>query len=140
MKYLVWSGLAIAALSAAFAYVFTVGEVITLHVEVPHLDPEGAAWPISRSPTLPPTGANVLQVLRVEDQLQVDGCENIKSDVVIRLRSDSGEIGYDGHGSFSLERCPVTLELLLSDPRRIVLSCGSMFQHRNRPCTIEAER
>ena len=140
MKYLVWSGLAIAALSTAFAYVFTVGEVITLHVAEPHLDAEGAAWPIRRSLTLPPTGANVLQVLRVGDQVQVDGCEDIKTDVVIRLRSDSGEIGYDGHGSFSLERCPVTLELLLSDPRRIVLSCGNMFQHSNRPCTVVAEK
>jgi len=116
--------LAAALLVAGLTYVLFRGEVITLRAD--------DSVQVRRSPVQPSIGANVIHTLAAGERADVVECEDIKTDLVIRVRVGSGETGYVGAGRYSLERQPATLSLLLSTPARITFSCRGMFEHRTR--------
>jgi hypothetical protein len=111
------------AFVAGFGYLFSQGEVITLRAEEP--------LPVSKSPVKPASGANLVYTLSPGERAEVIKCEDIKTDLVIRLRAGSGEIGYVASGRYSLERRRVDFRVLLSDPKKITFSCKGMFEHRS---------
>ncbi len=106
-----------------FVYLLYSSEVITLIAQ--------GDVPVGRNPAAQPYGDNLVVTLRANEHANVDGCEDIKTDVVIRLRLASGEFGYVARGPYTLERKKPMLSILFFNPNRISLSCKGMFLNRN---------
>ena len=113
-----------AALAIGSGFCFGRGEIINLHAE--------QTLPIARSPIEPASGTNLVYVMRLGEEAEVLGCEDIKSDLVIRVRVATGDSGYVSSGQYTLARGSVTAHQLFTDPRRIAFSCNGFFLHRSR--------
>jgi hypothetical protein len=109
-------------LFTSLLYFISRGEVIIIRAD--------GNLPVRSSPVLPAEGHNVLRIMPVGERAQVIGCEDIKTDVVVHLRLETGETGYVGAGQYTLERRSMSLGLLIK-PTQITFSCIDMFKQRS---------
>lgn len=109
-KKILFSSIALVLVIMASGYLLYNAEVITLIAK--------GDLPVGRSPVLPPNANNLLATLRADERVEVAGCEDIKTDVVVRLRLSSGKFGYVAGGPYILARERPTFRLLFSDPKQ----------------------
>ena len=107
------------------AYVLFVGEVIALRADQSVI--------VSKIPSYPAAGEDVLGTIASGDRVTVLDCEDFKSDIALRVRLPSGAVGYVREGAFGLERRGVTLGLLFRSYGDVVLSCQGWYEHRSEP-------
>lgn len=119
------SGFLISMVSiTAYLILFSQAEIITLCNREP--------LPLGASPVLPPTGTNLVAILDTDDTACVIKCEDIKTDLVILIRTESGKVGYISEGDYVLVRKNITPYTLVFEFDDITFSCRGMFEHRSR--------
>lgn len=82
---------------------------------------------------MPPTGSNQVTTLGVGDEAYVVECKDIKTDLVIRLRTKTGEAGYVAGGNYILIRKNASLYSLISEFNLVTFSCRGMLENRSQP-------
>lgn len=110
-----WVAVAVVMALVGLAYIVSLAEVVTLRADTP--------IPLTRSPIRPPIGENLVHTLAVGELADVIECENIKTNLVILVRTRSGKTGYVADGDHTLIKQPFSLKVLFSDPNRLTLSC-----------------
>lgn len=88
-----------------------------------------ADLPIRRVVNQADSPANAIVILSAGTKGIVVGCEDYKSDIAIRVRTETGEFGYVSDGAFHLKREGVA-KYLFSDSDRIVWSCHGFYNTR----------
>lgn len=73
---------------------------------------------------------NILLTLESGEKLKVTQCIDYKSDIAIQVSVSENVLGYVSDGDFHLERVRWPYRYFLSDPHRLVWSCGSFFNGR----------
>ena len=106
------------------AYLVSWPEIILLRA--------GEPLALGSSPVLPPTGSNHVTTLGVGDEAYVIECKDIKTDLVIGLRTKTGEMGYVAGGNYILIRKNVNLCSLISEFNLVTFSCRGMFENRSQ--------
>ena len=123
-RYACWlSGVVIMIVIACYLF-SSQAEIVVLRSEEP--------LALGASPVLPAIGTNLVTTLDVGDNAYVIKCMDIKTDVVILLRTKTGETGYVGPGKYVLIRNKVNLYTFISEYKRVTFSCGGMFEHRSQ--------
>jgi hypothetical protein len=99
-------------------------EIILLHA--------GGPVALGTSPVLPPTGSNLVTTLGVGDEAYVTECKDIKTDLVIRIRTKTGKTGYVAGGDYILMRQNVSLNSFFTDFNHVTFSCRGMLKKRSQ--------
>jgi len=86
-------------------------------------------------PTRPDTPDNRVAILSPGESAVVLACVNYKSDIALKIRTDTGWTGYISEGSFHLEKGRFPARLLMTDPTRVVWSCRGFYDHLKRPAS-----
>lgn len=103
-------------------YLFSLGEVISLYAT--------DNLPLGRNPALPTDGTNLVSTMKYGEDAQVLSCNDIKTDVVIKIRLRSGETGYVSSGNYYLKRKKASLMELITSFDHVTFSCKGMFKNR----------
>jgi hypothetical protein len=114
-----WGLVSLLALGAV--YLFYRGEVIVLLPE--------ERVPVVKDPLQPPSGSNLVSTLNAGERTRVLACEDIKTDLVIRVSLHTGEVGYVRMGRYILERRSVSVKVLWVEPTQLTFSCKGMFDN-----------
>lgn len=72
---------------------------------------------------------NTVGVLQVGVVVDVVGCDDYKSDVAVKVKMKTGEIGYVSDGAFYLRRVDV-MDYFLKGFDGLTLSCRGLFDNR----------
>ena len=72
---------------------------------------------------------NTIMTLTQGSSVSVVGCEDYKSDIALKIRIETGEIGYVSDGAFHLKR-EESVSHLFSDSKTLVWSCRDFFNNR----------
>lgn len=112
------------ALAVIGVHLLSDGEIVTLRAVGP--------LPVGASPVLPPTGGNLIHTLSAGEDAHVIECKDIKTDLVIRLRTRAGGTGYVAAGNYILLRKKAGLSSLLLEFDLVTFSCRGMFENRSR--------
>ena len=108
--------------SSAVGYVLITGEVLELRAN--------EALVVVQNPIHPGTGDNVVRRLRKGETLPVLGCDDFKSDFLVRVDVGGDRSGYVGAGDYGLKRSPASLGTVVREPSRVVISCHDLLLHR----------
>jgi hypothetical protein len=123
-RYMWWLSVLL-ILIVTWAYLVSWPEIILLRA--------GGPLALGSSPVLPPTGSNHVTTLSVGDEAYVTECKDIKTDLVIRLRTKTGETGYVAGGNYILIRKNVSLYSLISEFNLVTFTCRGMLENRSQP-------
>lgn len=93
----------------------------------------GGPLALGVSPVLPPTGSNLVTTLGVGDEAYVTECRDIKTDLVIRLRTKNGKTGYVAGGNYILMRKNASLRSFVTEFNLVTFSCRGMLENRSQP-------
>lgn len=99
------------------------GEIITLHA--------GEPIALGASPFMAPIGNNLVATLSAGEEAQVIECRNTKSDLVIQLRTKTGEKGYVAGGNYLLMRKKAGPYSLIYEFDLVTFSCRGMYEKRS---------
>lgn len=110
-------------LAGITCYLLSKGEVITLRA--------GEPLALGASPFSAPIGTNLVAILSAGEEAQVVECRNTKSDIVIQLRTKTGEVGYVAGGNYVLIRKKAGPYSLISGFDQVTFSCRGMFEKRS---------
>ena len=124
IKHYRWVVAVLCIFAAIVGFIVSGAETIVLRAEEP--------LALRADLTLPPTGANIIATLHIGDNADVIQCMDIKTDVVILLRTSTGETGYVGAGKYTLLRSNVSIYTFFCRYSDITFSCKGMFEHRSR--------
>ena len=105
------------------AFLLYHGEIITLRA--------GEPLALGASPFIAPGGTNLVTNLSTGEEAQVIECKNTKSDLVIQLRTKTGEVGYVAGGNFILIRKKAGPYSLISEFDLVTFSCRGMYEKRS---------
>lgn len=119
-----WWIIGLLLLAGIAAYLLSQGEIIILRA--------GGPLALGASPVLPPIGTNLVATLSAGEEAQVIECRDIKTDLVIRLRTRTGEIGYIAGGNYVLMRKKAGPYSLISGFDLVTFSCRGMYEKRTQ--------
>lgn len=91
-----------------------------------------ANLPIRRVVNQADSPENTVDTLTAGAGVVVVACEDYKSDIAIKVRLKTGEVGYASDGAFHLKRESL-VKHLLSNPKTLVWSCRAFFNNRKVP-------
>lgn len=111
------------AMLAALVWLLSRGEIITLRAM--------ENIPVSASPVKPIVGTNLVVTLKRNEEAEVVSCEDIKTNLIIRVRLHTGETGYITDGNFILERKRINPEAIFAKLGSITFSCAGLFNSRS---------
>jgi len=106
----------------AVGYVLGVGETLELRANEELI--------VIQDPIHPSVGDNVIRRLRIGEALPVLGCEDFKSDFLVRVDLGGGRFGYVGAGKYGLKRSPASIRTFFREPSRLVMTCRGLLLHR----------
>lgn len=100
----------------------------------------GEPLALGASPVLPTTGINLVATLNVGDNAYVTECRDIKSDLVIQVRTKTGETGYVSGDDYILIRKNVGPYSFFSEFNLVTFSCRGLFENRSQPDKTSGEK
>lgn len=87
--------------------------------------------PVSASASEMPTGESLVYIMSAGEEAQVFECEDVKTDLVIRLRTKTGVTGYVAGGNYVLLRRKASPYAAVISCDRVTFSCRGMFETRS---------
>lgn len=122
-RYWVWVTGLLLHLTGIATHLHFQGEIITLRA--------GEPLALGANPALPPIGTNLVATLNNNEEAQVVECRDIKSDLVIRLRTKTGKTGYVAGGNYILIRKNPRLFSMIYEFDLVTFSCRGMYEKRS---------
>lgn len=107
----------------AAGWLLSIGEVITLHPL--------AELPVEGEMNKSANSANVIATVGVGEEVRVLSCEDIKTDVYVRVQLTDGEIGFIHDGRFEFTR-QKGLMINIRHLDLVTFSCLGWFHSKNQ--------